>query len=238
MPPPCAAAFLRTGKFPVLEAQKQILRSFWRRLSDAISARLRLNQEVFLQLEFMRDGREIFDQHAPEWASNIGLGVWPNRPPPEPWKGSDIFKIALAMQRSGRLPPLMYSVLRIEDEPRVRAEAGSIMIGTGMVASIWTSQGGDEFLNQARDELLPAIKSKNFRIFPFYIPLLDFASLRDQKAGELERWLCGSTVYVRESPLDNATIVLATVPLAPLLEEAGARAQPGRGDSAIWILGE
>jgi hypothetical protein len=231
VPHPCSAVFLRTGKFPVAEAEKQVLRSFWTRLSNAISAQLRLNLEVFLQLEFIRDGREIYDQHATDWASTIGLGVWPNRPPPEPRRVADAFKIAQYAQRMGRFPPLMYSVLRIGGEPRARAAAGSLLLGTGMVVGMWATEGGEEFLHHTREELLPPIKSKNFRNFSFYMPLLDFASLRDRQLGELERWLCGSSLYMRESPDDNATIMLATMPLVPLLEEAGAKPT----DSGRWL---
>ena len=162
----------------------------------------------------------------------MGLGVWPDRPPPRPWERADLFKMMFEYQTTGRVRPLVYSVLRVTGAQPVRLKAQSMMTSTGTVVSIWGRNNGEEFLGRAKEELLPAIVCENFRIMPFYVPLLDFASLRDRKAEELERWLCGATVYVRESPGDNAIIVLANLSLVPPLEEAGAKPT----DSGRWIF--
>lgn len=237
VPPPCTAFVLRTGKFPTSHEARSRLRVFLDRLSNVISARIRFSPEVFLQVEFMANGRDVFDQHSVEWRPEVGLGVWPNRPPPELWKPTDIFKMAVEFQRTGRMRPLMYRVLRVVGEPLVRTQAQSLMIGTGMLTSIWTRYSSEEFLTRAKSIFLPSIQSPNFRIFPFYVPLLDFGSLRDRKPGELDSWLCGDAVYLRESPSDNAIILIATRPLVPLIEESGAMAQAGQGNAPIWILG-
>jgi hypothetical protein len=238
VPPPFEAAFLRTGKFPAPKDERQLLGTFWTRFASAVSARLNWSLEVFLQVEYLDYGRDVYDQHAVDWSPEVGLGVWPNRPPPELWKAVDFFKMAVEFQRTGRMRPLMYRVMRITGQPTLRARAQSLMAGTGMVVCAWTPGGGEEFLRKTKEEFLPAIQSPNFRIFPFFVPLLDFKSLRDHKPGELDRWLCGDAIYLRESPGDNAVILLATTPLAPLLEEAGAKAQLREGKTSTWIVGE
>jgi hypothetical protein len=235
VPAPCTAVLWRTGKFPAPEADRILLRAFLHRLSDVISARLHFTPQVFLQLEFLANGRDIYDRNAAAWRPKAGLGVWPNRPPPELWKSTDIFKMAAEYKRTGRMRPLMYRVLQIQGDPVPRAQAQLLMLGTGTVLSIWIPGGAEDFLLRTKNEFLKTIQSPNFRIFPFYVPLLDIQLLRDRKPGELDRWLCGDVVYLRESPTDNAIILVATMPLAPLLEEAGAKIRPG-GEG--WVLEE
>jgi hypothetical protein len=233
VPAPCTAVLWRTGKFPVPEMERILLRAFLQRLSGVISTRLHFSPHVFLQLEFLANGRDIYDRHAGAWRPDPGLGVWPNRPPPELWKTTDFLKMAAEYRRTGMDRPLMYRVLQIQGDPAVRAEAQSLMLGTGTVLSIWIPGSAEDFLLRTKNEFLKTITSPNFRIFPFYVPLLDIQSLRDRKTGELDRWLCGDVVYLRESPTDNATILVATMPVAPLLEEAGAKIRPG-GEG--WVL--
>jgi hypothetical protein len=180
----------------------------------------RMIEEVFLQSEYLKNGRSQFDSHIREWMPESGLGVWPDRAPPELWRLSDIFRMAL-----GESVPLMNRVDRVTAGPKANQDAFQDMLASGMLITIVHSGSTDDILKHYKDTFLPQIKQPNLRIFPFYVPLLDLKSLHNCKGAQLGEWLGGAHVYLRESPADQAVLIISSQDPNSLLTRAGARSE-------------
>ena len=226
VPPPYHAARIEVSKFPLASDIAPKVHAFVTNLVNAASAGAP-TAEVLLQNEYIANGKEQFSAHIPEWHPESGLGVWPDRPPPELWKLTDIFKMA-----AGERIPLMYRVYRLTTGPKANRQAFEVLSGTGMVMVVLHSDSTDQLLARYKDTFLPGIKQENLRILPFYVPLLDLKSLHNRQPEELRRWLGGARFYLRESPLDNAIVVLTEADLGALLPQAGAKKN---GDGS-WLI--
>lgn len=166
VPAPYSAAEIKVGHFPVPADISPKLHVFLTALVQAAAAGQ--NSDVFLQNEYLPNAREAFNAHIPEWRPQVGLGVWPDRPPPELWKITDLFKMA-----RGERVPLMYQVSRPTAGPRGNAQAFDLLLGSGMAIVVVHSGSTDQLLAYYKDTFLPNIKQPNLRIMPFYVPLLD-----------------------------------------------------------------
>ncbi|MFZ0964841.1 MAG: hypothetical protein WAO35_28625 [Terriglobia bacterium] len=226
VPQPYSAVQIQIDHFPLPDEVAPKVRDLLNGLVRAASAN-GMTADTFLQNEFLANGRDQFNQHLREWVPESGLGVWPDRPPPELWKTTDIFKMA-----GGVRVPLMYRVYRLKGGPKASAEALQLMASSGMAMAILHSDSTEELLKRYKATYLPGITAPNLRIFPFYVPLLDANSLRNRKPDELGRWLGGAHLYLRESPTDKSVLVLADTDLGPLLVNAGAK-QEGDGHWAF-----
>lgn len=224
--PPYYAAQVKVSGFPVAADGAARLRAFLTAVVQA-AASGGLNMNAFLQYEYLANGRDVVNPHLPEWRPEIGLGVWPNRPPPELWKISDLFRMA-----GGERIPLMYQVARITTGPRAESQAFGLLLGTGMIMAVVHGGSINELLARYKDTYLPTIKQANLRILPFYVPLLDLKSLQSSHAGDLSKWLGGARLYLRESPQDKAVVVVTDSDLNALFERAGAK----RDGSQHWLF--
>lgn len=225
VPPPYYAAQLKVGGYPVAADGASKLRAFLTAVVQAASSG-GLNMNTFLQYEYLPDGRAVVNPHLPDWRPEIGLGVWPNRPPPELWKISDLFRMA-----GGERVPLMYQVARITTGPKAESQAFGLLLGTGMTVAVMHGGSTEELLARYKETYLPTIKQANLRILPFYVPLLDLKSLQSSHPGDLSKWLEGARLYLRESPLDNAVVVVSDIDLNSLFERVGAKR-----DGSHWLV--
>jgi len=222
--PPYQAALIKVDRFPVAHDPPKI-RALMTKIVQA-AATNGFSSDVFLQAESLKNGKDQFDSHVSEWHPESGLGVWPDRPPPELWKMSDLFRMA-----RGERVPLMYNVYRLNGGPKANNQAFDMLLGSGMVMALVHNGSADELLARYKEEFLPASKQPNLRIMPFYVPLLDHNSLEKRQSAELQKWLGGARLYMRESTGDNAILVLTDFDLGALLSAAGAKKQGDR-----WIL--
>jgi hypothetical protein len=176
--------------------------------------------EVFLQDEYLANGKQEFDRHGSQWFPEAGLGIWPDRPPPRLWKTTDLFRMA-----RGEKIPLKYSLYHISAANGAPMQAVEKMTGTGMVVAVVHSGSTKELLNYYKATYLPSIEEPNLRISRFFAPLLDRKSLENRKIEEISRWLGNASLYLRESPEDRGVIIIADHDLGPLLKQTGARAE-------------
>ena len=154
---------------------------------------------------------------------SIGLGVWPDRPPPELWSVEQVKEFM-----PGQSPPtLMYQVLRVTTDQKARSHARDTMLGLGTTISVFPQQQSDDFFAKTREVLLPPIKQRVFKMLPFYMPLFDMKSLTNSAASDLAEWFCGAGLYIRESYHDKGILIAADRPLAPLFESLGCRYDDG-----------
>jgi hypothetical protein len=95
-------------------------------------------------------------------------------------------------------------------------------------------EDGEKWLQKTQAVLLPPIREKAFRTFPFYVPLLERKSLEHAQPGQLEAWLGGAASYIRESTEDSAILLASKEPLTPLIERL--RGSLNQNEEAEWTI--
>jgi len=219
--PPWESLLAPVSGFPVPEPQLSALRNFVGLLGGAIAASAKLSAEVFIQFTQLHvdDGGSQLSDHAKEWMPQLGLGVWPDRQPPTLWNREDFELLPVG----ARPRQLSYQVFRIGASQPARTEARNVMFGRGTIVEVMMKDSSDKFFIKSKELLLPPIKEKSFRSFPFYLPLLDSKSAKNAGPSQLDSWLCGASTYIRESVEDSGILILSREPLAPILDKLGAR---------------
>ena len=219
--PPWEAFLLPVTAFPTLEPELGPLRTALSRLTAALLQAWKLKAEVFFQFTELHqaDAAQRLADHGREWIPAVGLGVWPDRPPPAIWT-----REVMENLKEGESPPtLMHQMFRVTTGAEARDKARDTMLGLGTIIQILTTDDGDAFLAKARQVLLPPIRDPAFTCFPYYIPIFDAASLQKASAPQLDEWSCGASAYVRETYHDRGIVRGSRGPLGPVLEKLGAR---------------
>lgn len=191
-PAPCEAYVARVSGFPLPAEEAAAAGELWRNLTAGRAS------ELFVQFAplALGDGAARVMANAAKWRPEIGLGVWPDQPPPRGYTREDFENLGLDEQPRR----LDYQVLRVAGP-----EARDTMLGSGALLEIVTPDG-NQFLARARELLRTAIQDPTFASFPLYVPLL--------RAGPLQpEWLCGASLYLRESVEDRAILVVTTTGL-------------------------
>ena len=219
VPQPYYAVQVEVGSYPLSNGISPKVSAFLASLVAAVGAG-GLTEDVFLQSEYLKNGRDQFTSHIREWLPESGLGVWPDRAPPDLWKLTDIFRMAL-----GESVSLINRVDWVTAGSKANQEVSQVMLGSGMLMTIVHAGSSDDLMKHYKEVYLPRIKEPNLRIFPFYVPLLDLNSLRNCKDGQLGEWLGAAHLYLRESPADQAVLIVASTDLNSLLTQAGARTE-------------
>jgi len=219
--------------FPVLEPQRTALRAALRLLVRALASHWRAASEVFIQYNQLHrgDGPRRFADHAREWAPQMGLGVWPDRKPPRYYTKEDFEELG----PGDSLKPVLYKVFRVRAPQEVRERALEEMLGLGTLVVMITSEDSELLVRRTSALFGASIPQGSIRSFPFYIPLLELNTLTSASVEQMETWLSGAPVYIRESVEDDGVVVAAARPLEPILEQLGASYQPGP-DSG-WHIG-
>jgi len=228
---PWEAYLLPVSSFPAAKEESSRLIWFFNRFSTFLGPQ-HLASEVFVQANELElgDGADRFSQHAPQWVPQTGLGVWPDRKPPEFWNRGDFEKLALG----GKPRPLLYQVFRLAALPDARAGARDVMLGIGATIQIMLPGPPAEFFQRTKALLLPPIKEEALRGYPFYVPLLDRKSIDGSDPQRLDEWMCGARVYIRESVEDKAVLIVSKEPLTPFLEQLGGRFE--RNPDPVWHI--
>jgi hypothetical protein len=230
--PPWDAILIPVSKFPIpieeLPGITNVVEVITRKLTGAPN----MSGEIFVQVEQSDDPafRTVYSQHAREWIPEVGLGVWPDREPPISWTQEE-FKHLLPGQKPRTL---MHQVLWVSAGPEVKIQAARAMLPFGPLLQIMVTGPGETFLQKATSILLPPITDRTFTCYPFYVPLLEVRSLARATSEQLEAWLCGASLYIRESFEDNGILIVSRDPLRPILEGLGAQLEPGA--EAVWRI--
>lgn len=214
------AFLLPVSGFPIPSDELKSVREFLAKLGSTVVGTSRLSVEVFLQVAQLHiaDGISRLTSHGRKWMPKIGLGVWPDREPPTIWKADEFMDLG-PDERPRRL---LYQVFRVGASLESRDNAREMMLGLGTVIQIITADDTQALLLKGRSRLLPLIIDPSFRSFPYYIPLLDRKGLLSANSPEeLEGWLCGAEVYLRESTEDSGILILARDSLGPIISSLG-----------------
>jgi hypothetical protein len=221
--------FLPVSGFPASKGEVVAARQFLANLISSIQAEERLSVNVFVQVAALSLGEAAkdFAGHAMKWKPTIGMGVWPDRPAPTMYSREEFQNLKIG-ERPRRL---MHQIFLLD--AACSAEATDEMIGSGTVLLTLTHGTTEAFLKTAKDLLVPRISDTSFSFFPFYVPLLERKSV-GHPAEILESWLCGVSVYVRESMEDNGILIVSRHSLAPLLKRFECRME--EGSQPAWII--
>lgn len=221
VPDPYQAYVAPISEFPLPESEAEPIRSFLQRFTDVSAKMWHLNTEVFIQLTQLHlgNGERRLPIYGREWLPETGLGIWPDREPPTLWTMAE-FESA---KPGERMRPLTHQVFRISASGEARHNARDVMLDLGSILQVMTADTPDVLLANAKQLLLPPIQELSFRSFPFYIPLLECRSLENVTSKELDEWLCGATIYVRESFQDRGILIVSARPLDPVLAELGGQ---------------
>lgn len=219
-PSPWQAALLPVTGFPLPEFPLEQIGTFLRALDEVLVEQRGLRHEVLFQVWKLapRTGADVISENVAEWSPDLGLGIWPDRRPPQSWTEELMVDAAAAVFRGDEPELPSYRLLRLAASEQKRIEAAGKMRGFGVQIEIFSNDTIAAIQQQAKSVFLPAIKERRFAREGFYLPLLDRRSIAAAgSADRLDEWLCGIDVYVRESAEDKGVLILSRLSIDALI---------------------
>lgn len=214
-------AILRVTQFPVPPGEAYLIQPVIQAFTEVLTSEYKLKHEVLQQLWKLspQTGGNVLSANVKAWSPRYGLGIWPDRQPPQGWTEEMLVDAAAAVFRGDEPAKPSHRLLHLEIRELDRLNAATKMRGFGAQIEIFAKNSLSTIENQARHTYLPRIVEERFKDEPFYLPLFDIASLTSAKsAEELAWWMCGIDVYIRESPEDKAFIFISNLPLQPMFD--------------------
>jgi hypothetical protein len=210
-------------------------RAFLQKLVSHFTVRLGCGHESFIQIGQVREqeATRLFADHARDWIPEAGLGVYPHRPAPRMWKMEDMENIESASGTG----PLLNSVFRVMSHANARLDAMTTMLGTGSGLQLVSHVESAVLLRDLKELFLGFIQDRVFRIFPWYVPLIEKAALAESMEPFTASALRGISLYIRESPEDGGILIVSAQPLAEILAQLGCK-QMEREIKSTWTLAE
>ena len=219
-PEPFSCFLIPVNEFPIQRELRERVFQFVEPFVAAVHKAETLQPEVFLQFTQIHheNGPVTLSKHGSEWLPQLGLGVWPDREPPKMWTMEEFQNLAPGEM----IRPLMHQVFRITTDSEARFRARDAFFGTGAGLQMSMRKGDEGLLKRATEYLLPRMTEPSFQAFEYYVPLLDGRSVEASSADDLETWLCGAQLYLRESVEDGCVLIVSRVPLENVLGAMGA----------------
>jgi hypothetical protein len=228
----CYSIPLRSGLRP---DSYDPVRAFLEDLVSYFTARLGCNHESFVQIGKPRDqaATRLFSENARRWIPETGLGVWPHRPAPRMWKAEDLEEL----DPNSGMTTLLHSLFRVTADANARLSAMTTMAGTGCGLQLISRTESAALLRDLKELFLGFIQDRVFRIFPWYVPLIEKAVLVEPIEPLAVNALRGISLYMRESPEDGGILILSAEPLAEIIAQLGCK-QIEHGTTPKWKLGD
>lgn len=219
LPSPWQAILFRVDAFPQSLAEGAPVAFFLEALLQRIvSAHPALHQQVLLQFWKLsaETGSDVLAEHATDWDPEYGLGMWPGRRPPQRWNDTMAMDAAAAIFRGDEPELPAYRLLRLKAEQAELAEAVEEFRGLGVLLQSFSLKAPEALDGDLNNRYLPEITDPGFRRADFVFPLLDCRILASARSAEqINQWLCGIDLYIRESPEDKGILLLSRIPLDP-----------------------
>jgi hypothetical protein len=228
---PWEALLLPVRGFPLDAGQFAVERKVWGWLRKEWVEKPGVSSELVLQiLRLGRNGSRRLREYYTGWMPDLGVAIWPDRPPPRMANKEDFADVDPAEPPT---PPGEH-VLRISGDGLAKQMAVELMSGFGALTEIVTPHGGDAFFEETRRSFLPTVQERAFRSFAIYVPMLQKKSIVAATSDQLAKWSCGASAYIRESVEDQGVLIVSREPLTPLLKQSGAefRQEP----EPHWLL--
>lgn len=206
MPATWHAAFLRAPGFPMSPRDAVAWKGLVAPLRQRLAATPDFAVHVLLQFNSLHHGdtaREVSARMS-QWMPTAGLGIFPDQPAPTAWTPEDFCNLDI-----GEAPrPLMHPLLRLECAPEQKSQAVDLTAGTGAPVEYYVPLAAAGLEERWTRDLSAPIKDPQFFGFPYYFPLLNQASLARANAAQLERWLPGGGVYLRECAEEGGLLLI------------------------------
>lgn len=182
----------------------------------------KLTGHTFLQLwKISVDGTAaLYEENLQRWQPAVGLGVRPLGSPPRRMTAEAAMDHAAALITGDEPELSAYHLAHVSAGPEAGAHAEAVLLGRGMILTLFTAQPLPEELRAGRNAFLPRISDSAYRAYPFYLPVLDAAALPGTPVDQLKEWLGGAELYLRESPEDRALLIVSSRPLRQILDRA------------------
>lgn len=213
------AAWLRLPAIPLEQDERSVLRVFVQRLEESVRllSQKALMHEVYLQMtQIDRPGGPLLlSKNSARWLPSPGVGVWPDKEPPRSITARDL-EVLIPGEK---MAEFSHQVLRLNTrDDRMRVEAIETLLGTGPILSMLVPEDWTTARHRISAWLETGITEESFRGHPFYVPLLDEASLQALSPTQLSACLDGVTLYLREDTAERAVLVISRIPFATLAE--------------------
>jgi hypothetical protein len=179
-----------------------------------------------------RATNELFQDHAREWLPETVLGVWTHLPPPRMATTEDLME----MDPHSRGGMRIYSLFRVTTGTRACMDSMMTMAGTGTGIQIVSQIDTEKLLRNLKELFLNVIKERIFRIFPWYVPLLNMNSFEEPISRLTSQALAGIALYVRESPEDGGLLILSRESLEEVFMHAGCQPVDRTSGMKLWKL--
>jgi hypothetical protein len=209
-------------------------RKFLEELVSYFTARLGYHHESFIQVGRGRGATamRLFSTNAPKWTPETGLGVWPHRPAPRMMKLEDMENI----ESASSMPTVLHSAFRVTANATARLDAMATMTGTGCGLQLVSQVEGATLLRNLKELFLGFIEDRVYRIFPWYVPLIEKAALAEPIELLTISAMRNIPLYLRESPEDGGILIVSTQPLDEIFAQLGL-GQLDHGIMPKWKLG-
>lgn len=228
--PSVYAAWLRLPKLPLEQGYRHLLAETIASIQKTIeeTTRKKIVQDIYLQMTQLERpfGSLLISRNGSRWKPAVGLGVWPDREPPQPLNEDDYKKLSPGQT----LRETTFQVMRIcADEEAIKAEIIAQMGGTGALITVLAPEGwGQPQQNDISERLAAPITADAFVGYPFYFPLLDERSLSNLSKANLDAILLDVAVYIREDLDERAVLIVSRIPFNVLF--------PNSTDEAIKVV--
>ncbi len=167
-----------------------------------------------------QSGSGILAENVQEWTPEYGLGIWPGRRSPQAWNETLMMDAAAALFRGNEPELPAYRLLRLKASPDDLDDVVEELRGLGVLLQAFSIQTTKVLDTSLKETYLPQVTEPSFRRADFFAPLLDCKVLAGARsAQDIDRWMGGIDLYIRESGEDEGVLVLSRFPLSSFLGE-------------------
>jgi hypothetical protein len=135
------------------------------------------------------------------------------------------------------MPTLLHSLFRVTADANVRLTAMSAIVGTGCGVQLVSRAESSVLLRDLKELFLGFIQGRVFRIFPWYVPLMERAALIEPLEPLVVSAMRGISLYIRESPEDGGILIISPQQLSDIFAQLGCK-QVEHGTIPKWRLGD
>ena len=223
---PWQCALLPVPEFPLQAAYATAVERFFFSLGSLLTGAQKLNHQILLQTWKLgpETGTPTLSAHRKAWRAQLGLGIWPDRNPPQGWTEERMMDAAAAAFRGDEPELPSHRLLRLRLSPAESPLAARTMRRFGVMIEIFFRGEVSQLDTRCREMFHPRIEEDQFLHEEFYCPVLDRNSVLSAKsAEEMDSFLCGADVYVRDSAEDRGILMVSRLPIRSLFEQTQLR---------------
>jgi len=210
---------IEVSAYPVPLPQREAYLELFGRLSQSLTAAHDAPPEVTLLLAQLHheNANVNLSKHGRAWVPDLGVAVWPHKPPPEVWTQEEFEGFV-----PGVIPrPPVSMVFRLNGAAPDRANVLPVMAGRGTLTHFWLRGSAKEFYQATGEYFRSVITDEVHLAFPFYFPLLDGGTVEAMPVDLVDRLLAPVKCYVRESVEDQGLVIVSSDDLEPMFRGMG-----------------